>query len=195
MPNFHMRRPPWAVYGESQRASPGRRHPRHRRHLAHSLAVRSGIPFPHHRRGHVGPRGLSRGNRLLAARRFELPAGPWGSLVWARGPRVCRPTGNPTSLGCWRLRFKSGRTHFNSGSKLYLSPRGFLIDGLSQRGDGTTGLAFTYRVVSEVRVGLGKSSSSRYPRLVASRRVLAVLRRWNNNETTITGTFTPAKKT
>src|SRR5438876_8031627 len=123
MPNFHMRRPPWAVYGESQRASPGRRLPRHRRHLAHSLAVRSGIPFPHHRRGHVGPRGLSRGNRLLAARRFESPAGPWGSLVWARGPRVIRPTGNPTSLGCWRLRFKSGRTHLTSGSKpISISP-------------------------------------------------------------------------
>src|SRR5207249_2336710 len=50
------------------------------------------------------------------------PAGPWGSLVWARGPRVIRPTGNPTSLGCWRLRFKSGRTHthgemdWNSGT-------------------------------------------------------------------------------
>src|SRR5256886_8892009 len=117
MPNFHMRRPPWAVYGESQRASPGRRHPRHRGYLAHSLAVRSGIPLPHHRRGHVGPRGLSRGNRLLAARRFESPAGPWGSLVWARGPRVIRPTGNPTSLGCWRLRFKSGRTHLQSGSE------------------------------------------------------------------------------
>src|SRR5437660_10887816 len=39
MPNFHMRRPPWAVYGEPQPASPGRRHPRYRRRLAHSLAV------------------------------------------------------------------------------------------------------------------------------------------------------------
>src|SRR5439155_15908704 len=132
--------------------------PRYRRHLAHSLAVRSGIPFPHHRRGHVGPRGLSRGNRLLAARRFESSAGPWGSLVWARGPRVCRPTGNPTSLGCWRLRFKSGRTHSQSGSESLSIPRTMLQaphENLprawsSQRGQGPR-IAFGYALENRGR--------------------------------------------
>src|SRR3989475_12744929 len=60
----------------------------------------------------------SRGEGFLRLQSFESFRRVRGVAWFARGDRPAFPlTRNPTSLGCWRLRFKSGRTHLTSGSK------------------------------------------------------------------------------
>src|SRR5213593_1530005 len=60
----------------------------------------------------------SRGEGFLRLQSFERFRRVRGVAWFERGDRQTFPlTRNPTSLGCWRLRFKSGRTHLTSGSK------------------------------------------------------------------------------
>src|SRR5439155_954092 len=63
------------------------------------------------REGFLGPQSFESFQRVRGVAWFE------------RGDRPVFPlTRNPTSLGCWRLRFKSGRTHLTSGSIQLSSP-------------------------------------------------------------------------
>src|SRR3989442_2702340 len=58
----------------------------------------------------------SRGEGFLRLQSFESFRRVRGVAWFERGDRQVFPlTGNPTSLGCWRLRFKSGRTHTHPG--------------------------------------------------------------------------------
>src|SRR5881397_870510 len=60
----------------------------------------------------------SGGEGFLRLQSFESFRRVRGVAWFERGDRQVFPlTRNPTSLGCWRLRFKSGRTHLTSGSK------------------------------------------------------------------------------
>src|SRR5206468_949277 len=66
----------------------------------------------------------TRGEGFLGLQSFESFRRVRGVAWFERGDQPVFPlTGNPTSLGCWRLRFKSGRTHLTSGSKpISISP-------------------------------------------------------------------------
>src|SRR2546422_5699293 len=60
----------------------------------------------------------TRGEGFLGLQSFERFRRVRGVAWFERGDQPVFPlTGNPTSLGCWRLRVKSGRTHLTSGSK------------------------------------------------------------------------------
>src|SRR5881397_468521 len=60
----------------------------------------------------------SGGEGFLRLQSFESFRRVRGVAWFERGDREVFPlTRNTTSLGCWRLRFKSGRTHLTSGSK------------------------------------------------------------------------------
>src|SRR2546422_6599581 len=66
----------------------------------------------------LAPRRRTRGEGFLGLQSFESFRRVRGVAWFERGDRLVFPlTRNPTSLGCWRLRFKSGRTHLTSGSK------------------------------------------------------------------------------
>src|SRR5439155_3300947 len=66
----------------------------------------------------LAPRRRTRGEGFLGLQSFERFRWVRGVAWFERGGRLVFPlTRNPTSLGCWRLRFKSGRTHLTSGSK------------------------------------------------------------------------------
>src|SRR5437867_9428154 len=66
----------------------------------------------------LAPRRRTRGEGFLRLQSFERFRWVRGVAWFERGGRLVFPlTRNPTSLGCWRLRFKSGRTHLTSGSK------------------------------------------------------------------------------
>src|SRR6266705_1923043 len=57
-----------------------------------------------------------RGEGFLGPQSFESFQRVRGVAWFERGDHPVFPlTRNPTSLGCWRLRFKSGRTHFPPG--------------------------------------------------------------------------------
>src|SRR2546426_6762758 len=66
----------------------------------------------------------SRGEGFLGLQSFERFRRVRGVAWFERGDQPVFPlTGNPTSLGGWRLRVKSGRTHLTSGSKpISISP-------------------------------------------------------------------------
>src|SRR5438552_16434163 len=67
-----------------------------------------------------------RGEGFLGPQSFESLQRVRGVAWFERGDHPVFPlTRNPTSLGCWRLRFKSGRTHFHGGTE-YRFPRGGL---------------------------------------------------------------------
>src|SRR5947209_8433957 len=66
----------------------------------------------------LAPRRRTRGEGFLGLQSFESFRWVRGVAWFERGGRPVFPlTRNPTSLGCWRLRFKSGRTHLQSGSE------------------------------------------------------------------------------
>src|SRR5206468_5241219 len=61
-----------------------------------------------------------RGEGFLGPQSFESFRRVRGVAWFERGDHPVFPlTRNPTSLGCWRLRFKSGRTHLNSVDGTY----------------------------------------------------------------------------
>src|SRR5437870_4284867 len=67
----------------------------------------------------------SRGEGFLRLQSFESFRRVRGVAWFERGDRQVFPlTRNPTSLGCWRLRFKSGRTHFHGGTEYRFPRRG-----------------------------------------------------------------------
>src|SRR2546428_352483 len=83
-----------------------------------SLAVRLNGPPPTRR---------TRGEGFLGHQSFESFWRVRGVAWVERGDRPVFPhTRNPTSWGCWRPRFKSGRTHFHGGTE-YKFPRVGLI--------------------------------------------------------------------
>src|SRR5437764_13418089 len=64
-----------------------------------------------------------RGEGFLGPQSFESFRRVRGVAWFERGDRPVFPlTRNPTSLGCWRLLFKSGRTHLTSVSIQLSSP-------------------------------------------------------------------------
>src|SRR5436309_15397920 len=72
-----------------------------------------------------------RGEGFLGPQSFESFRRVRGVAWFERGDRPVFPlTRNPTSLACWRLRFKSGRTHLTSGSTQLSSPIHALINYL-----------------------------------------------------------------
>src|SRR5437899_3237933 len=74
----------------------------------------------------LAPRRRTRGEGFLGHQSFESFWRVRGVAWFERGDRPVFPlTRNPTSLGCWRLRFKSGLTHIHGGTE-YKFPR----DGL-----------------------------------------------------------------
>ena len=74
----------------------------------------------------LAPRRRTRGEGFLGLQSFERFRWVRGVAWFERGGRLVFPlTRNPTSLGCWRLRFKSGRTHIHGGTE-YRFPRGGL---------------------------------------------------------------------
>src|SRR6266571_7779727 len=97
------------------------------------------------------PEATSRGEGFLGLQSFERFRRVRGVAWFERGDRLVFPlTRNPTSLGCWRLRFKSGRTHLTSVQKLYPSPRRLRIDGSSPCAEGT---------MSQVRAPAGEPNN------------------------------------
>ncbi len=117
-----------------------------RRAGAEAVLLPSDDPLPRrtHRRSlavrlkDLAPRRRTRGEGFLGLQSFESSRRVRGVAWFERGDRLVFPlTRNPTSLGCWRLRFKSGRTHLTSGSKPMTISRRLRIDGSSPCAKGT----------------------------------------------------------
>src|SRR5438093_11933956 len=80
----------------------------------------------------------SRGKGFLGLQSFESFRRVRGVAWFERGdPQVFPLTRNPTSLGCWRLRFKSGRTHTHPGVIRIRSGRTATPSGLQPARDKT----------------------------------------------------------
>ncbi len=110
---------------------------------AETVLLPSDDPLPRgtHRRGlavrlnDLAASRRHRGEGFLGLHSFERFRRVRGVAWFERGDqRVFPLTGNPTSLGCWRLRFKSGRTHYHPVRNLHLFMRRF-----PSRGSGPGG--------------------------------------------------------
>src|SRR6059036_453846 len=84
------------------------------------------------------PEATHRGEGFLGLQSFERFRWVRGVAWFERGGRQVFPlTRNPTSLGCWRLRFKSGRTHTHPGVIRIRSGRTATPPGLQPTRDRT----------------------------------------------------------
>src|SRR2546428_5611497 len=104
-----------------------------RRARAETVLQPSDDPLPSgaHRRSpavrmkNLAPRRRSHAEGFLGLQSFERFRWVRGVAWFERGGRLVFPlTRNPTSLGCWRLRFKSGRTHIQGETDWNSESRG-----------------------------------------------------------------------
>src|SRR3989454_6340091 len=150
-----------------------------RRAGAETVLLPSDDPLPcgTHRRSlavrlkDLAPRRRTRGEGFLGLQSFESSRRVRGVAWFERGDRLVFPlTRNPTSLGCWRLRFKSGRTHLTSGSKpismsTSIRNRWFESLGRQDEGPSTRTCARTRRLAGGIGIW---REAPRSPRMCTS---------------------------